>query len=118
LVNGSINSKGPGCRAGDNRYQSLDLTLKPKLRIAGAYPYGNATLQASLEGVEGNWFPQVGLSYRVASNWQLGLAYETRFGSAEISLHHANYFISLGSQSLNLSQSRAISASAGLSYEF
>jgi hypothetical protein len=118
LAGGALVPKASASISGDNRYQALNLSLKPILRLEADYPYGNATILARLEGMDGNWFPQVGLSYRVASGWDLGVGYETRFGSMEISLHHANYFLALASQNLNLSQSRAVSVSAGLSYEF
>jgi long-subunit fatty acid transport protein len=94
------------------------LALKPKLRAEADYPYGNFVLRASAETVDGFWFPQVGLNYQVAEKWQLGLDYETRFGAAQISLHHPKYFLALSSQNLNLNASRALGVAMGLNYTF
>lgn len=66
----TFNSGASAIISGVNRYQSLTLDLKPKLRV--------------------------------------GLDYETRFGSAAISLRHANYYLALSSQSLKLNESRAL----------
>jgi hypothetical protein len=114
----TFNSGASAIISGVNRYQSLTLDLKPKLRIEADYPLGETTLLARVDGVDGQWFPQVGISHAIASKWRVGLDYETRFGTAEISLRHANYYLALSSQSLKLNESRALGIAAGLSYAF
>ncbi|MDP1905733.1 MAG: hypothetical protein Q8M09_16055 [Pseudomonadota bacterium] len=114
----TFNSGASAIVSGVNRYQSLTLDLKPKLRIEADYPLGETTLLARVEGVDGQWFPQVGISHAIASKWRVGLDYETRFGAAEISLRHANYYLALSSQSLKLNESQALGIAAGLSYAF
>ena len=118
LAGGSLVPRMTASISGGNRYQSLNLNLKPKLRIEGGYPLGNTTLTAGAEAVDGQWFPQLAASYRVGSRWRLGLGYETRFGSVQISLRHPNYFLALSSQNLKLNESRALGLSMGLNYPF
>lgn len=114
----TFNSGASAIISGVNRYQSLTLDLKPKLRAEADYPLGDTTLLARVEGVDGQVFPQIGVSHLVGSKWRVGLDYETRFGSAEISLRHANYYLALSSQSLKLNESRALGISAGVNYAF
>lgn len=118
FVGGSFSSGTSAVVSGSNRYQSLNFHLKPKLSLEGQYPYGNLSMLARLESVDDMWFPQVGVSYQIASRWRLGLQYESRFGAVEISLRHPKYFVSLSSQNLNLDASRALGLAAGLNFTF
>jgi hypothetical protein len=118
LAGGALVPQSSASISGSNRYQSLTLNLKPKLRFEGDYPLGDTSLMASAESLDGQWFPQLGASYAVAANWRLGLQYETRFGSAEISLRHPNFDLTLSSQKLSLSESRALGIAAGVNYSF
>lgn len=104
--------------SGSNRYQSLSLALDPKLSISGAYPLGAISLHARADSIDGLWIPQLGGEYAFATNWRVGLDYETRFGSAKISLRHPKYFVSLSTDKLKLNESHALGFAAGLSYVF
>ncbi len=118
-VNGTLQNINPnGSGQAASSYRSLTLNLKPKLRVAGDYPVGNATLMASAEEMDGELFPQLGVNYLIAENWRVGLEYETRFGSAEISLRHPDFYLALSTQKLNFGESRALGFSAGLNYAF
>lgn len=104
-----------GIIQGSSSYRSLTLKLKPKIRLDADYPRGAMTYSGSLESIDGYWFPQFGARYAVSSNWSLGVDYETRFGTVELGLRHPNFYLTVGSQDLNLNTSRAWSASAGVS---
>jgi hypothetical protein len=104
--------------SGSNRYQSLSLSLDPKLSISAAYPLGDVSLRARVDSIDGLWFPQLGGEYVFASDWRVGLDYETRFGSVKISLRHPKYFVSLSTDNLKFSESRTLGFAAGLNYVF
>jgi hypothetical protein len=118
FVGNTFNSGVAAIISGSNSYQALNLALKPKLSLSGAYPMGDIALRARVDGIDGLWFPQLGAEYGIAPNWRLGLDYETRFGSTQISLRHAKYFMSLSTDKLKLSESRALGFAAGLNFVF
>lgn len=118
FVGNTFSSGANAIVSGVNRYDALSFELDPKLRVEAAYPYRGFNLRASVDAVEGYWFPQLGASYRVAGEWQLGIEYETRFGSAELRLRHPNYYFALRTQDLSLNDSRVLGLSMGLNYSF
>ncbi len=104
---------GSAAVTGRNVYAPLSLELKPKFLLEGVYPIGRASLSARLEGLDGEWFPQLGLGYALWTNWRVGMEYDTRFGSLAVNLRHRNYFLELRSQDLDWHASRALGAAAG-----
>ena len=73
---------------------------------------------AQLESVDQLWFPQLGVSYPLLANWRLGLNYETRFGSAGLSLQHPRFFVALSSESFSLNESPAMGFAMGMNLPF
>lgn len=107
-----------GAIQGENIYKPFSLKLQPKYGIFGSYPIGDVKLRASFEGVSGFWFPQLGLHYRLSPEYEIGLDYETRFGATTVTLTHPDFYVSLATQNLDFSMSRAVGLSAGIKLDF
>lgn len=95
-------------------YQDIQQTLDPKLWLVIAFPWRGIELQAASSYTRGYWFPELGLSYALNPQWQVGGSYDVRFGTVGISVKHPFFYINLRSSDLNPALAKAYGFALGV----
>ncbi len=115
-ANGYVNYYPAASRM--SSYQNLGQNLDPKLWLAANYPLGNFELQASSSYTQGDWFPQLGVSYHLNALWQVRAEYDVRFNTLGLSLLHPWFYMGLRMDNSNIAVAKAYGITAGVNIPY
>ena len=115
-ANGYINYYPAATRT--SSYQAMSQTLDPKWWLAATYPLGKFEVKGAASLTQGEWFPQLGMGYHLAPQWQIRTDVDLRFQTLSLSLEHTWFHISLRMDNPNADAAKAYGLTGGVSVAF
>ena len=114
--NGYVQFNPAATRA--SSYHNLSQTLDPKLWLAVNYPAGDFEWQGAASYTQGYWFPQVGVKYRINSQWAVKTDYDFRFNTIGLLLQHQWFYFGLRMDGTNIDTAKAYGLNGGINIPF
>jgi hypothetical protein len=88
-------------------YRDLTQTLPLKAHFAVTYPWRLWEIEGSANNTQGNWFPSLGVRYKVRPDWSLQTDYDLRFNTVGVGLEHQWFQVTLRMDNANLNEAKA-----------
>ncbi len=117
-ADGNTHFRFPKVSKRDLNRRTITQSLHTKLHAEITKDYHHWSFTAGSSWIKDFWMPQLGVSYKINSNWKTAANYDTRFQTLQLGIQHRWGYFAIRSDGTNMDNANGYGVMGGVKIEF